>query len=96
MPRLLTNKSKFKSDNYINISMLTTINKEFQATTAKSVPSNNVVINALDNNKLFSPVTSTKHLCSCGSKRIDKDSEDSNSKSKRVTTPHSVFTKGLT
>lgn len=72
MPRLLAHKDKFKSDNSINMQMLTTNNDRFSATNAKSAPSNDVATNALDTNELFSHSTSTKRLCCRGSKHIDK------------------------
>lgn len=76
MPGLLAQKSKFKSDNYISMQMLITNNEGFQTTPAKSTPSNNGAIYALDNNKFFSHVTSTKHLCSCRSKHINNDKDN--------------------
>lgn len=76
MPGLPTYKGKFKFDNYISMQMLITNNKEFQTMIVKSVPSNDNTTYALDNSESFSPITSTKRLRSCKSKRINKNKND--------------------
>lgn len=76
MPGFLVYKNKFKSDNCISMQMLITNNERFQTTIAKSVPSNNSAIYALDNNEFFSLITSSKYLYSCRSKYINKNKND--------------------
>ena len=76
MPGLLVQEGKFKSNNCISMQMLTINNEGFQTTTAKSVLSNNGAIYASDNSEPFSLIISTKHLCSCKNKRINKDKDD--------------------
>ena len=76
MSSLLTQKSKFKSDNCISMQMLTTDNEGFQTTTAKNGPLNNGATYASENSKPFSPISSTKRLYSCRSKHINENKND--------------------
>lgn len=72
----LAYKSKFKSDNYISMQMLTTNNEGFQLMRAKNASSNNGAIYILDNCEFFSLVTFIKHLHSCKTKRINKNKDN--------------------
>ncbi|MCJ1347429.1 hypothetical protein MMC31_005654, partial [Peltigera leucophlebia] len=76
MPGLPAQEGKFKSNNCISMQMLTTNNEGFQTTTAKSAPSNDGATYTSDNSEPFSPVTSTKRLRSCRSRRINEDKDD--------------------
>ena len=76
MPGLPAQEGKFKSNNCISMQMLTTNNEGFQTMTAKSAPSNNGAPYTSDNSEPFSPVTSTKRLRSCRSRRINEDKDD--------------------
>lgn len=81
-------ESKFKSDNCINMQMLTTKNKIFQTTTEKSSPSNNNTTYALENNEIFSSITSTKYLHRYKSKSINEDKDDNTLFDPVISTKH--------
>lgn len=87
MPRLSAYKGKFKSKNCNNMQMLMIYNKGLHTTTAENTPSNNVATNSSDTYELFCPIITTKHLHSCKSKRIGKNSEYNDLKSKQQSPP---------